>query len=79
MFHNILNALYCNSDADGNNHRLTIKGTVVLMKKNVLILNDLGASIMDRLSELVGDKFSLGFGLSFHYYTPLEPTMLRSN
>ncbi|KAI9088992.1 hypothetical protein K1719_029271 [Acacia pycnantha] len=59
MFYNILNALYCNSDADGNNHRLTIKGTVVLMKKNVLILNDLGASVMDRLSELVGDKVSL--------------------
>ncbi|KAK4273458.1 hypothetical protein QN277_021855 [Acacia crassicarpa] len=59
MFHNILNAFNGNSDADGNGHRATIKGTVVLMKKNVLDLNDLGASVVDRLHELVGDKVSL--------------------
>ncbi|KAM1490433.1 hypothetical protein ACFXTO_033560 [Malus domestica] len=36
-----------------------IKGTVVLMKKNVLELNDLKASFLDRFHELRGKKVSL--------------------
>lgn len=57
MLHNILNAFTGNGN--GNGHHSTIKGTVVLMKKNVLDLNDLGASVLDRLHELVGNKVSL--------------------
>ncbi|CAL9003350.1 unnamed protein product [Prunus brigantina] len=36
-----------------------IKGRVVLMKKNVLDLNDLTASVLDRVGELVGKAVSL--------------------
>ena len=36
-----------------------IKGRVVLMKKNVLDLNDLTASVLDRVDELVGKAVSL--------------------
>lgn len=35
-----------------------IKGKVVLMKKNVLEFTDLAASVLDRFSELVGNKVS---------------------
>ncbi|CAB4285327.1 unnamed protein product [Prunus armeniaca] len=38
-----------------------IKGRVVLMKKNVLDLNDLTASVLDRVGELVGKAVSLQF------------------
>lgn len=41
--------------SDANN----IKGTVVLMKKNLLELNDLGASFIDRVHELLGKAVSL--------------------
>ena len=37
----------------------SIKGTVVLMKKNVLDFNDLGASLLDRLPEFLGKRVSL--------------------
>lgn len=36
-----------------------IKGTVVLMKKNVLDLNDFGASFLDRVYELFGKRISI--------------------
>ncbi|XP_027114627.1 probable linoleate 9S-lipoxygenase 5 [Coffea arabica] len=36
-----------------------IKGTVVLMKKNVLDFNDFTASVVDRLDEFLGKKVSL--------------------
>ncbi|XP_057959550.1 probable linoleate 9S-lipoxygenase 5 isoform X2 [Malania oleifera] len=38
-----------------------IKGTVVLMKKNVLDFNDLGASFLDRVQEFLGKGVSLQF------------------
>ncbi|XP_027353567.1 probable linoleate 9S-lipoxygenase 5 [Abrus precatorius] len=37
----------------------SIRGTVVLMKKNVLDFNDLSASILDRLHEFLGKRVSL--------------------
>lgn len=36
-----------------------IKGTVVLMKKNVLDFNDFNASVLDRVDELLGQRISL--------------------
>lgn len=36
-----------------------IKGTVVLMKKNVLDFNDFHASVLDRVHELLGQGVSL--------------------
>ncbi|KAM7274162.1 hypothetical protein ACFE04_028826 [Oxalis oulophora] len=42
-----------------NNESKIIRGTVVLMKKNVLDFNDFEASVLDRLHELVGQKVSL--------------------
>lgn len=61
MFQSIVNALTGDRDGDGDvdGRPKSIKGTVVLMKKNVLDLNDLGASFVDRLHELVGKKVSL--------------------
>ncbi|CAN0885555.1 Probable linoleate 9S-lipoxygenase 5 [Linum grandiflorum] len=43
-----------------------VKGTVVLMKKSVLDLTDLNASIVDRLDELVGHRVSLQLISSVH-------------
>lgn len=39
--------------------RKKIKGTVVLMKKKILDLNDIKASVMDRFDEILGHKVSL--------------------
>ncbi|KAM7473765.1 hypothetical protein LguiB_021008 [Lonicera macranthoides] len=39
--------------------RKTIKGKVVLMKKKILDLNDVKASVMDRFDEILGHKVSL--------------------
>ena len=36
-----------------------IKGTVVLMKKNLLDFNNLSASVVDRFDEILGHKVSL--------------------
>ncbi|KAE8705564.1 Linoleate 9S-lipoxygenase 1 [Hibiscus syriacus] len=36
-----------------------IKGTVILMKKNALDLKDLGASVLDGVDELIGNRVSL--------------------
>ncbi|KAJ1377649.1 PLAT/LH2 domain superfamily, partial [Sesbania bispinosa] len=54
MFQNIVNAF---TGSDNNRHR--VKGTVVLMKKNVLDFNDFSASFLDRLHEFVGKRVSL--------------------
>ena len=51
MFQKIVDAL------SGNNKK--IKGTVVLMKKNVLDLHDFNASFLDGIHELLGQKVSL--------------------
>ncbi|CAJ1976135.1 unnamed protein product [Sphenostylis stenocarpa] len=54
MFQNIVNVF---TGDDKLRHRL--KGTVVLMKKNVLDFNDFSASFLDRLHEFVGKRVSL--------------------
>ncbi|KAJ6682994.1 LIPOXYGENASE [Salix koriyanagi] len=51
MLHNII-------DAITGGHK-KIKGTVVLMKKNVLDFNDFNASVLDRFHELLGQGVSL--------------------
>ncbi|KAK7337783.1 hypothetical protein VNO77_18370 [Canavalia gladiata] len=56
MFQNIANAL-SNDEKKSNGNR--IRGTVVLMKKNVLDFNDFSASLLDRLHEFVGKGVSL--------------------
>lgn len=64
MFQNIVDAI----TGDDNGKKKTkcasgeckkIKGTVVLMKKNVLDFNDFHASVLDRVHELFGHGVSL--------------------
>jgi len=55
MFGNLVNAL----EANNMNKRDRVRGTVILMKKNVLDFNDLSASLLDRLHEFVGKRVSL--------------------
>lgn len=43
----------------GGNETKKVKGTVVLMKKNVLDFNDFNASFLDRLHEFLGNKITL--------------------
>ncbi|KAK3418568.1 hypothetical protein EUGRSUZ_H04495 [Eucalyptus grandis] len=43
-----------------------VKGTVVLMKKNVLDFNDFNASVLDRVHELFGQKISLQLVSAVH-------------
>jgi linoleate 9S-lipoxygenase len=38
----------------GANKHARLKGTVVLMRKNVLDLNDFGATVVDSISEFLG-------------------------
>jgi len=38
----------------GENKQARLKGTVVLMRKNVLGLNDFGATVIDSISEFLG-------------------------
>lgn len=40
-------------------HKNKIKGTLVLMKKNVLDVSDLKSSLLDRVHELLGKGVSL--------------------
>ncbi|MED6138156.1 Linoleate 9S-lipoxygenase 1 [Stylosanthes scabra] len=56
MFQKIMNAV---TGGGGDDHRQTVKGTVVLMKKNVLDFNDFSASLLDRLHEFLGNRVSL--------------------
>ncbi|KAI7979124.1 putative linoleate 9S-lipoxygenase 5 [Camellia lanceoleosa] len=44
---------------NNNGSRKKIKGTVVLVKKNILDMNDLGASFLDRVHEFWGKGVSL--------------------
>ncbi|XP_057424124.1 probable linoleate 9S-lipoxygenase 5 [Lotus japonicus] len=55
MFQNMVSAF---TGGDGNKRR-QVKGTVVLMKKNVLDFNDFSASLLDRLHEFLGKRVSL--------------------
>lgn len=43
----------------GGGNAAKVKGTVVLMKKNVLDFNDFNASFLDRLHEFLGNKVTL--------------------
>lgn len=43
----------------GGRNAAKVKGTVVLMKKNVLDFNDFNASFLDRLHEFLGNKVTL--------------------
>lgn len=55
------------STGTDENQRITkIRGTVVLMKKNVLDFNDFNASILDRFHELVGRRVSLQLVSAVH-------------
>ena len=60
MLHSIIGAI------TGENDRKKIRGTVVLMKKNVLDFNDLSASVLDRVHELVGQGVSLQLVSAVH-------------
>ncbi|KAL1561907.1 Lox4p [Salvia divinorum] len=52
-----------------NGEERKIKGRVVLMKKNVLDFNDLGASLLDRLHEFVGKTVTLHLISSLHSHS----------
>ncbi|CAI0551403.1 unnamed protein product [Linum tenue] len=65
----IIDALSAGHDDNGgqiNIAKREIKGTVVLMKKNVLEFNDFNASIVDRFDELLGRGVSLQLISSVH-------------
>lgn len=49
--------------------KMNIKGTVVLMKKNLFELNDVVASVRDRFDEVLGHKVSLQLISSVNFDT----------
>ncbi|KAL6278608.1 hypothetical protein ACE6H2_022209 [Prunus campanulata] len=57
MLHNLFDKI-TGQEQNGENSR-KIKGTVVLMKKNVLDFNDFNASVLDGVHELLGQGVSL--------------------
>ncbi|OIW13046.1 hypothetical protein TanjilG_17606 [Lupinus angustifolius] len=57
MFRYIYNVVTRNNNNKINNNN--VKGTMVLMKKNVLEFNDFGATILDDFNEFVGNRISL--------------------
>ncbi|KAK6159892.1 hypothetical protein DH2020_003273 [Rehmannia glutinosa] len=59
MLQGIVESLTGKKEDIEEGQRNKIKGKVVLMKKNVLDFNDLSASVLDRVHELVGQKVSL--------------------
>ncbi|KAJ9681968.1 hypothetical protein PVL29_018052 [Vitis rotundifolia] len=60
MIHSIVGAI------TGENDKKKIKGTVVLMKKNVLDFNDFNASVLDRVHELLRQRVSLQLVSAVH-------------
>ena len=64
MLNGIVNAL----NGNGKHHEEVkkIKGRVVLTRKSVLDFNDVGASLLDRLHELVGQTVTLHLISSVH-------------
>ncbi|KAL8237411.1 hypothetical protein R6Q59_018492 [Mikania micrantha] len=60
MFQKVVN-LFSSSNYEKKKIKTTVKGKVVLMKKNVLDFNDLGASLLDRAHELFGQHISIQF------------------
>ena len=65
MFKSIVNAFTGENHSDDNKTK-RIKGTVVLMKKNVLDFNDFSASFLDRVHEFLGRGVSLQLISSVH-------------
>ena len=63
MLCNIVN-LVCGEKHAGK--KTKVKGKVVLMKKNLLDFNDLGASLLDRAYELFGQNISIQFISATH-------------
>ncbi|XP_008246455.1 PREDICTED: probable linoleate 9S-lipoxygenase 5 [Prunus mume] len=57
MLHNLFDKI-TGQEQNGKNSR-KIKGTLVLMKKNVLDFNDFNASVLDGVHELLGQRVSL--------------------
>lgn len=55
MFQNIIDGLKGNPKKEDG---VKIKGSIVLMKKNVLDFNDLNASLLDRIAEAFGKRVS---------------------
>ena len=67
MLHSIIEMLHSMIGANtGENNRILIRGTVVLMKKNVLHFTDLWSSIIDRVYELVRKRVSLQLVSAVH-------------
>ena len=60
MIHSIVGAI------TGENDKKKIKGTVVLMKKNVLDFNDFNAPVLDWVHELFGQGVSLQLVSAVH-------------
>lgn len=57
---------YQQESPDNRRETKKIRGTVVLMKKNILDLSDLGSSFLDRVHELMGRGVSLQLVSSVH-------------
>lgn len=57
MLKNLLHAAGVGAGAENGSEK--IKGTVVLMRKNVLDFNDFHASFLDGVDELLGKRVSL--------------------
>ncbi|XP_030534865.1 probable linoleate 9S-lipoxygenase 5 isoform X2 [Rhodamnia argentea] len=70
LFHGILQAFDGGKDEADRRGQAggskKVKGTVVLMKKNVLDFNDFNASVLDRVHELLGQKVSLRLVSAVH-------------
>nr|XP_043622524.1 probable linoleate 9S-lipoxygenase 5 isoform X2 [Erigeron canadensis] len=64
MFNKIANLVL--GENDERKKTTTVKGKVVLMKKNVLDFNDFGASVLDGAHELFGKHISIQFISAIH-------------
>ncbi|KAL8211424.1 hypothetical protein R6Q57_005861 [Mikania cordata] len=64
LFHKVANLVL--GDVYETKKTTTVKGKVVLMKKNVLDFNDFGASVLDRAHELFGKHISIQFISATH-------------
>lgn len=56
MLHNVVDSI--KEKLEAGNGKVKIKGSVVLMKKNVLDLSDFNASIIDNVYEFIGKHVS---------------------
>ena len=59
----------------GANKNARLKGTVVLMRKNVLDLNDFGATVIDGISEFLGKGVTCQL-ISSTLVDPSEPPLI---